>query len=109
MSRHHIRLSHCGGAIVVVAGYDRLRQLFLQVLRDEDGRPMCEDDILYDSLHDPALDWGVISTLTDKLATLGIAVPESLIEAVYLDQCFNAGNRVVRHHADRPPEVLMAG
>ena len=48
-------------------------------------------------------------TLTDKLATLGIAVPESLIEAVYVDQCFNAGNRVVRHHADRPPEVLMAG
>jgi len=35
-------------------------------------------------------------------------VPESLIEAVHLDQCFNAGNRVVRHHADRPPEVLMA-
>ena len=48
-------------------------------------------------------------TLTDKLATLGIAVPENLIEAVYLDQCFNADNRVVRHHADRPPEVLMAG
>ena len=96
MSRHHVRLSHCGGAIVVVAGYDRpLRQLFLQVLRDEDGRPTSEDDILYDSLHEPALDWGVISTLTDKLVTLGIAVPESLIEAVYLDQCFNTGNRVV--------------
>ena len=40
MSRHHVRLSHCGGSIVVVAGYDRpLRHLFLQVLRDEDGRP----------------------------------------------------------------------
>lgn len=110
MSRHHVRLSHCGGAIVVVAGYDRpLRQLFLQVLRDEDGRHACEDDILYDSLHEPALDWGVISTLTDKLVMLDIAVPESLIEAVYLDQCFNTGNRMVRHHADRPPEVLMAG
>ena len=110
MSRHHIRLPHCGGAIVVVAGYDRpLRQLFLQVLRDAEGRPTCDDDILYDSLHDPALDWSLIGTLTDKLATLGIAVPESLIEAVYLDQRFNTGNRVVRHHADRPPEVLMAG
>jgi hypothetical protein len=95
---------------VVVAGYDRpLRQLFLQVLRDAEGRPTCDDDILYDSLHDPALDWRLIGTLTDKLVTLGIAVPDSLIEAVYLDQCFNAGNRVVRHHADRPPEVLMAG
>ena len=110
MSRHHIRLSHCGGAIVVVAGYDRpLRQLFLQVLRDEESRPTCEDDILYDSLHEPALDWGVIGTLTDKLAMLDIAVPDSLIEGVCLDQSFNAGNHVVRHHADRPPEVLMAG
>lgn len=110
MSRHHVRLSHCGGAIVVVAGYDRpLCQLFLQVLRDEDGTPTCEDDILYDSLHESALDWGVISTLTDKLVMLDIEVPEGLIEAVYLDQCFNTGNRVVRHHADRPPEVLMAG
>ena len=95
---------------MVVAGYDRpLRQLFLEVLRDEEGRPTCEDDVLYDSLHAPALNWSDISTLTDKLAALGIAVPESLIEAVYVDQCFNAGNCVVRHHADRPPEVLMAG
>ena len=52
MSRHHIRLSHCGGAIVVVAGYDRpLRQLFLQVLRDAEGRPMCEDDVLLSLIH----------------------------------------------------------
>ncbi len=110
MSRHHIRLSCCGGAIVVVAGYDRpLRQLFLQVLRDAEGRPTCEDDIVYDNLQEPALDWSLIGTLTDKLATLGIAVPESLIEAVHLDQCLNAGNRVLRHHADRPPEVLMTG
>ncbi len=57
MSRHYVRLSHRGGAIVVVAGYDRpLSQLFLQVLRDEEGRPMCADDVLYDSLHEPALD-----------------------------------------------------
>ena len=110
MSRHHIRLSQCGRAIVVVAGYDRpLRQLFLQVLRDEESRPTCEDDILYDSLREPALDWSVIGTLTDQLVKLAIAVPESLIEAVYLDQRCNAGNRVVRHHADQPPEVLTAG
>ena len=110
MSRHHIRLSHCGGAIVVVAGYDRpLRQLFLQVLRDEEGRPICGDDVLYDSLHEPALDWSVIGTLTDKLAAHDITVPDSLIEGVYLDQCLNAGNRVVRHYANQPPEVLLAG
>lgn len=56
-----------------------------------------------------ALDWRVISALTETLATLGIVVPESLINAVYLDQCLNAGNHVVRHLADQPPEVLLAG
>ena len=108
MSRHHVRLSHCGSAIVVVAGYDRpLRQMFLQVLRDEDGRLACEDDILYDSLHEPALDWTMISTLTGKLHALGIEVPASLIEAVHSDQCFNAGNIVVRYHAGQPTELKM--
>ena len=77
------------------------------MLRDGDGRLTCEDDILYESLHEPALDWGVIGTLTDKLVMLDIAVPESLIKRC-LDQSFNAGNHVVRHHADRPPEVLLA-
>jgi hypothetical protein len=57
MSRHHVRLSHCGGEIVVVSGHDRpLSQLFLLVLLRDEGRPLCEDDVLYDSLHQPALD-----------------------------------------------------
>jgi len=110
MSRHHIRLMHQGQPVLVVAGYDLpLHELFLQVFLRQGAGSAGEDDILYDSLHEPALDWRLIGTLTDKLVTLGIAVPESLIEAVHLDQCLNAGNRVVRHHADRPPEVLMAG
>ncbi|OJW47143.1 MAG: hypothetical protein BGO63_06820 [Candidatus Accumulibacter sp. 66-26] len=63
MSRHHIQLSQCGRAIVVVAGCDRpLRQLFLPVLRDEESRPTYKDDTLYDSLHDPAIDWTSAST-----------------------------------------------
>ena len=110
MSRHHIRLMHQGQPVLVVAGYDRpLRELFLQVFLCQESGPAGDDDIVYDSLHEPALDWTVIGTLTDKLTALGICVPEKLIEAVYLDQCFNTGNRVVRHHADRSPEVLMAG
>jgi hypothetical protein len=110
MSRHHVCLMHQGRAILVVAGYDRpLRQLFLEVLRHDKCRPTGEDDILYDSLHEPALGWTVIGTLTDKLAALGIVVPQSLIEAVCLDQRVDAGNRVVRHHADQPPEVMATG
>ncbi len=79
------------------------------MLRDEDSRSTCADDILHDRLHEPALDWSAIDTLTDKFAALGIVVPESLIEDVHLDPRFNAGNRVVRHHADQLSEVLRAG
>jgi hypothetical protein len=34
---------------------------------------------------------------------LGIKVPATMIEAVYLDQRFTAGNVVVWHHAIHPP------
>lgn len=110
MSRHHVRLMHQGQPVLVVAGYDRpLRELFLQVFLCQESGPAGEDDIVYDSLHEPALDWTVIGTLTEKINALGIFVPEELIEAVYLDQRFNAGNIVVRHHADQSPEAMMVG
>jgi hypothetical protein len=72
----------------------------------QESGPAGDDDIVYDSLHEPALDWTVIGTLTDKLTALGICVPEKLIEAVYLDQRFTTGNVVVWHHADQALEVL---
>ena len=107
MSRHHIRLMHQGQPVLVVAGYDRpLRELFLQVFLCQESGPAGDDDIVYDSLHEPALDWTVIGTLTDKLTALGICVPEKLIEAVYLDKRFITGNVVVWHHADQALEVL---
>lgn len=71
--------------------------------------PSEEHPLIYDSLLELRLDWTDINTVTDKLAALGIEVPASMIEQVYLDQCFNAGNRLVEHHADRPPTVLYAG
>lgn len=108
MSRHYIRLMHEGRAVLVVAGYDRpLRELFLQVFLYRENQPTDEDDILYDSLHEPALDWTMISTLTGKLHALGIEVPASQIEAVHSDQCFNAGNIVVRYHAGQPTVLKM--
>ena len=79
------------------------------MLRDEDSRSTCADDILHDRLHEPALDWSAIDTLTDKFAALGIVVPESLIEDVHLDPRFNAGNRVVEHYVDQPAVVRAAG
>ena len=108
MSRHHIQFMHECRPILVVAGYDRpLHELFLQVFLYRESHSTDEDDSLYDSLHEPALDWTMISTLTGKLHALRIEVPASLIEAVHSDQCFNAGNIVVRYHAGQPTELKM--
>ena len=110
MSQHSVRTRYQGNEVVVVAGYDRpLNDLFLQVLAHEDAPQATEEYVLYSSLHEPRRDWTDINTVSDKLIELGIKVPDSLLEAVSLDQLFHAGNRMVRHHIDLPPEVLLAG
>ncbi len=104
LSRHNIRLMYAGRPVLVVAGYDRpLRELFLQVFRCQESVLAGEDEIVYDSLHEPAPDWTIIGTLTGKLDALGIKVPATMIEAVYLDQRFTADNIVVWHHANHSP------
>ncbi|MFZ3082370.1 hypothetical protein [Rhodoferax ferrireducens] len=110
MSQHSVRTRYQGDEVVVIAGYDRpLNDLFLQVLCHEDARAAAEECVLYSSLHEPQRDWTDINTVSDKLIELGIEVPDSLLEAVYLDQLFHVGNRMVRHHINQPPEVLLAG
>lgn len=110
MSQHSVHTRYCEREVVVVTGYDRpLNDLFLQVLGHEDASRAMEECVLYSSLHEPQRDWTDINTVSDKLTELGIQVPDSLLEAVYLDQLFHAGNRMVRHHINRPPEVLLAG
>jgi len=107
VSQHSVRTRYQGNEVVVIAGYDRpLNDLFLQVL---DASQAMEECVLYSSLHEPQRDWTDINTVSDKLTELGIKVPDSLLEAVYLDQLFHAGNRMVRHHLSQPPEVLLAG
>ena len=86
-----------------------LRELYLHVIHDNDAEPRQEEAFVYDSLGAPGLDWTDINTVADQLAALGIELPASLIEGIFLDQCFNAGNRVVEHHFDRPFVVLHAG
>ncbi|UEC01677.1 hypothetical protein [Burkholderia vietnamiensis] len=109
MSRHIARLHHAGSPILVIAGYDRpLRSLFLHVMRVDSDKPDQGQELIYDSLREPRLDWTDINTVADRLTALGIEVPGSMIEQIYLDQCFNVGNRVVEHHADQPPTVLHA-
>ncbi len=94
----------------MVAGYDRpLNELFLQVLGPEAETAPAEECVLYSSIYEPTREWSDINTVSLKLIELGIVVPDSLLEAVYLDQLFHVGNLVVRHHVDQPPEVLQAG
>ncbi|CAM3996139.1 hypothetical protein [Paracidovorax anthurii] len=110
MSRHLLRCACEGRELVVVAGYDRpLRELYLRVVRETDTLPQQGEETVYDSLGESGLDWTDINTLADKLAALGIEPPASLMDGIFLDQCFNAGNRIVEHHIDRPPVVLHAG
>lgn len=110
MSQHSTPTRYRDQAVVVVAGYDRpLNDLFLQVLSDEDAPPAQEERVLYSSIHEPGLDWTDINTVSAKLTELGIEVPDSLLEAIYLDQIFQVGNLVVQHHHDQPPEVLLVG
>jgi hypothetical protein len=110
MSRHLLHLIHQDRKLIVVAGYDRpLQELFLHVIDDNNASPHQEETFVYDSLDDAGQDWTDINTMVDRLAALGIEPPASLIEGIYLDQCFNAGNRVVEHYFDRPPIVLHAG
>lgn len=108
MSQHSVRTRYCGQEVVVVAGYDRpLNDLFLQVLSHEDALRVVEECVLYSSSHELLRDWTDINTVSDKLTELGIEVPDSLLEAVYLDQLLHVGNRMVRHHIRQPPEVLL--
>ena len=110
MSQHSVCTRYQGDKVMVVAGYDRpLNDLFLQVLSHEDARAAPEECVLYSSLHEPQRYWTDINAVSDKLIELDIAVPDSLLEAVYLDQLFHAGNRMVRHHLNQLPEVLLAG
>jgi hypothetical protein len=109
MSRHFIHLHQGDRKITVVAGYDRpLRELFLHVVHDNDTGER-EETFLFDSLDARGHDWTDINTVADQLALLAIEVPASMIEGIFLDQCFNAGNRVVEHYVDQPAVVRAAG
>lgn len=108
MSRRSTQARYQDQDVVVVAGYDRpLNTLFLQVLAADDDAS--EPNVHYSSLQDPQLDWTDINVVAAKLTELGIDVPGSLVEAVYLDQLFQVGYLVARHHVDRPAEILLAG
>lgn len=112
MSRHLANLPGPEGPIPLVTGFDRpLRQFFLKAWHG--STPQIEGEgaasLLYNSLHKPELDWSDIGPPEQRVLDLGIEAPAAMIEAIYLNQVFNAGNRIVRHHLDGPSELLFPG
>ena len=101
MSQHRF---HTDEATVVV-GYDRtLDYVFLSVF-DPKG------DVLYSNLLDEnaGTNQQDVEYYRGVLARLNIIVPESMFEEVKRDQIARAGNRIVYHFLDRPPESGTAG
>lgn len=110
MSRHQAFVSVEGRTLLVVAGYDRpTKEVFLEVVVDDIDDAAADEAPLYSSLAAPQRDWTDVRTLARVLDELGLMVPAGLIDAVRGDQLANTGNRVVVHHFDREPEVLLAG
>jgi len=109
MSRHHVHTTLGSRRVVVVAGYDRpTGELFLQLLSDNDDEPE-EEGLLYSSLEQPHRNWHCLDTLSEVATELGLVLPTGMLDAVHGDQVSKAGNRIVVHHFDQPPEVLLAG
>ena len=98
MSRHCAPARYGHREVTVVAGYDRpLNDLFLQVFSREEEGAATEGCLLYSSMHESHRDWTDIDAVASKLAELGIEVPATLLEAVYLDQLLGVGNRIAWH------------
>lgn len=115
MSRHFIRTTYQGTAVTILAGFDRqLQEFFLSVT--EGLHPPgptcqmqhcgCQANIIYDSMLEPKLDWQDINTLLERLIGLELKIPQSLIDALFIDQCFNSGNRHMEHFMDAEPRHL---
>lgn len=106
MSRHTTHSVYRGQPVRVVAGYDRQDgKLFLHVMRlPGHSGGGCTDRFVYDSVRDPLRDWTDINTLTEVLERRRIEVSADMVWGLYLDQCFNEGNRLVDH-----PPVTQVG
>ena len=97
MSRHIFQTTHNEQPAVIVMGWDRpLRGFHLTVhYKNSDA-----DQPLYSNMFDTELlpYQGMppdIDYLLEKLQSLGLEVPESMVEQVCIDSIFNEGNRQV--------------
>lgn len=98
MSRHSVYTRYQGRRVLVVAGYDRpLDEVFLQVFGIHAQDQRADEWLIYSSINEPQFDWRNVDTLVAKLDSLGIAVPDDLLECVCLDQALRAGNRIEHH------------
>ncbi|MCP3024599.1 hypothetical protein [Cupriavidus basilensis] len=124
MSQHHFETVHGTNRVDVVLGWDRpLHHFFLWVERlnvpcnapqapelafadvDEgsdpcDGSEERSEDFIYHNLDDTASMGAGLSYFRNKLAALGVTVPETMFTQVLRDKALNIGNRHVVYQAD---------
>lgn len=86
----------------MLAGWDRpLSQHFMVIEHDDvDADTSDQDAYLYSNLDDPkgwGQDWAYFQ---EKLDALGILVPKSMVDQIYVDTAMNVGNRHCVHQAD---------
>jgi len=114
MSQHTFLTTCNGQPVRVLLGWDRPLQYHFLVVEYTDrpgGDPACCDGepFVYSNLDDPNAIGADLDYYVGILGSLGITVPQSMIDQVRLDGEFNRGNFVVEHVGEGRFTVLAGG
>jgi len=97
MSQHYYQTRSAEGvAVQVLAGWDRPLGHFFLVVEQVAPEDMGEEP-LYSNLDDPAGGLAQVDSFAyyrGVLASMGIALPAAMVEAIESDKAENVGNRV---------------
>jgi len=108
MSQHRFTVKHADHSLFVMAGWDRpLQQLFLLVEKEPIASEAAEKEAPTVVLFDNGLrGMKDVAAIGSQLASLGISVPEKLLEEVEKDRLGDVSMRVVTYEvagADAQP------
>ena len=101
MTQHFYPTEYQGQPATIMMGWDRPLQGFFMVVEADNKR----GEYIYSNLDDPELiQFGGLPPCLDhflaKLQTLGLSVPDAMVEGIELDAMFNTGNRRVEYNRD---------
>jgi hypothetical protein len=99
-------VANTGRYIRVLAGYDRPHgKFFLTVFH---GVSIPGNGVLFASDADAEHDWGSSEAVSACLENVGTRSPETFMEALGRDQATGISHRMVEHHFDAQPSILLA-